>query len=165
MRLLLLTRIVCFGLLLSSYSSTAGDCPQLDVNIKNGTVNGLAPTVTMAELKKVLPCFTAESEEGTGMNCGGGVFYSKHDIYFYTGRDYIELRSGFKGQVSVSVLGQSKEAVTSVLGKIRKELQDGSYLYCFYKTNYGCLVVKFGNGKAEKLMMWAKPVKDVVLCL
>ncbi len=81
--------------LLLSLSAQA-QCGAIELNLAKGTLNGLSPNDAPEHIKKLLPCFTGETEEGSSYNEGGGVFFRDHDFYFYTHRDYIELRTGFK---------------------------------------------------------------------
>ena len=74
-----------------------GNCPEIVVSIKKGTINKLKPTAAMDKIQATLPCFTGITKEEEGYNCGGGVFFINHDFYAYTGRDYFEIRKEFKG--------------------------------------------------------------------
>src|ERR1051325_9052478 len=81
---------------------TTPKCPDIDVDILDGTVNkNLLPTSTVGQIKLNLPCFTSFEEEGTTAKCGAGVFYKDKDFYFYTTRDYIEIGPAFKGKLSI----------------------------------------------------------------
>ncbi len=50
-------------------------CDALVLDLDRGTLNGLAPTASMDEVKGQFPCSTGESEEGAIYNFGGGVFF------------------------------------------------------------------------------------------
>ena len=93
-----------------------GQCDQLFLDLEKGTINGMSPAASMDEVKKAFPCFTGETKEGSESNCGGGLFFLKHDFYFYTHNDFIEARKGFAGNVSKQVFGLSREELTSLLG-------------------------------------------------
>jgi hypothetical protein len=93
-----------------------GQYDQLFLDFKTGTLNGVSASASMAEVKKAFPCFTGETEEGSEFNCGGGVFILKHDFYFYTHNDFIEVRKGFTGKMSTPVLNLKKEELISILG-------------------------------------------------
>lgn len=110
-KFLVLTGLVLF--IVQACNSTkkisykAGSCDVLFCDFKKGTLNGLNGQASMDEVKRQLPCFTGETEEGSSYNCGGGVFYLDHTFFFYTGRDYIEIRKGFQGKSSIEVLGKA----------------------------------------------------------
>lgn len=154
-------------LYLNVNSIMAQDCPFMTADLKKGTVNSLAPRATQEQVKMKLPCFTGESEEGGPMNCGGGIFFLKHEVYFYTGRDYIEIRRGFAGKLSIPVLGLSKHAAIAKLkmGKIIRTEMDGGDEYIFFKTGYGCLFLKLSDAKVVSVDLSAKKAADVELCL
>jgi len=161
-RIYFLLTLLCISAMLM-----AQDCDNLQVNLKKGTINGIKPTASQATIKKKLPCFTGDSEEGGPFNCGGGVFFLNHDFFCYTGADYIEFRKNFSGTLSVPVLGMDEATAIQQLGMgepVRRQANGGSD-YVFLKTRYGCLVLKFIEGIVKQVGMYAKPEKDVVLCL
>lgn len=81
-------------------------CDALVLDLDRGTLNGLAPTATMDEVKEQFPCSTGESEEGAIYNFGGGVFFLNHDMYAYTHRDFFEVRDEFAGVTSPASIGE-----------------------------------------------------------
>lgn len=145
----------------------AQDCDNLVADLKKGTLNGVKPTASQAAIKEKLPCFTGDSEEGGPFNCGGGVFFLKHDFFCYTGGDYIEFRKNFNGKLSVPVLGLSQEeAVKNLkLGKAVRQEEHSGKTFVFLKTRYGCLVLTLEDDAVLKVGMYAKPAKAVKLCL
>ena len=164
---ILLLSLTCIG-----YSQ---NCDNLFADLLKGTLNGVKPTDDMASIKVKLPCFTGDSEESGEMNSSGGVFYVNHNFFCYTGRDYIEMRRKFTGELSVPIFGLSKDAAIKKLG-LGKEVRtivpdtdeesDGNKrTFLFFDTNYGCLVLLFKNDKIEIVSMYNKPAKDAVLCL
>lgn len=173
-------KIICGLLLLSSFtvafSQNTGKvkdradgkpkvkpCKKIQVNLTSGTVNGVKPTALMDVVKKKLPCYTGESEEGEVFNCGGGVFYLNDDIYFYTGRDYIEIREKFTGKTEPSLLGTYRDEVKSILGVPDKEIDGGRIL--IYKKAYGALRVVFNmDDKCVEIGIHAVAPADVKLC-
>src|SRR5215510_4264215 len=76
-------------------------CASLYVDILDGKVNGIKPTITIPELEEKLPCFTSADEEQGNSKCGGGVYYKDKDLYFYTKRDYVEIGEKFQGKLSI----------------------------------------------------------------
>jgi hypothetical protein len=148
--------------------SIAQNCDNIVVDLKKGTINKLKPTATQEEVKTALPCSTGDTEDGSEFNCGGGVFFLDNDFFFYTGKDYIELRKNFKGKLSASVLGLSKAAATAKLkmGKaIRTEKQEDGREDLFFKTTYGCISLQIEKGKVKAIAIHATTAKDVELCL
>ena len=145
----------------------AQDCPFITADLKKGTINNLTPLASQEKIKTELPCFTGESEEGVPMYCGGGVFFLKHEVYFYTGKDYIEIRKGFAGKLSIPVLGLSKNAAIAKLkmGKIIRTVEDEGDEYIFFKTGYGCLFLKLVDAKVVRIDISANKAADVELCL
>ncbi len=55
------------------------------------------------QIKAKWPCFTSVTTESD--KCGEAVYYKDKGITFYTGRDYVEITEGFKGKLSVKLLG------------------------------------------------------------
>jgi hypothetical protein len=145
----------------------AQSCDKLVADLKKGTLNGLKPTATQEQVKAKLPCFTGDSEDGGAFNCGGGVFFLDNDFFCYTGRDYIELRTKFNGKLSIPVLGLTKAAAIKKLGMgraVRTE-KDEDTEFLFFKTAYGCLMLKIENSKVANVAMYAIPAKEAELCL
>ncbi len=138
-------------------------CKAIIANLTSGTVNGVKPAATMAEVKKKLPCFTGDTEEGGAFNCGGGVFYLNNDIYFYTGRDYIEIRSNFKGKTTPSVLGVYRDELKSKLGEPDVVLEGGRVW--LYKRPFGTLRINFNaDDLCIEIGLHSVPPAEVQLC-
>src|SRR5215208_1040593 len=94
----------------SAQLKTTPKCPEFDVDILDGIINGnILPTSTVGQIKLNLPCFNSFEEEGTSAKCGAGVFYKDKYIYFYTTRNYIEIGPAFKGKLSVPLMGASRD--------------------------------------------------------
>jgi hypothetical protein len=75
-------------------------CPDLYIDILNGTVNDIKPNNTQGEIKDKFPCFTSAVDETPDAKCGGGIYFKDKDISFYTKRDYIEVGPKFIGKTS-----------------------------------------------------------------
>ena len=118
-------------------------CDDLVFDAVRGTLNGLSPSCTQDAVKRVLPCSTGSTPDGSDFNYGGGVFFLNHDFFFYTGRDFIEVRSRFTGRETEHLLGLDKQSVTARLGKPQTEYASGQ-VWLFQKP-YGCLRVEFGS--------------------
>jgi len=115
-------------------------CDQLLFDTNKGTINGLGPTAEWDEIKARLPCFTGTTEEGLGYNYGGGIFYTNHDFYFYTFRDFIEVRSNFKGTVKPNIF---KEDMKDVWLSDELKTKDPNRRY--FRRSWGCLVLSPGS--------------------
>ena len=108
--------IISFLIVSCKTSYKSGQCDQLFLDFKTGKLNGLSASASMEEVKKAFPCFTGETKEGSEFNCGGGVFMLKHDFYFYTHADCIEVRKDFKGKMSKPVFNVRKNELISLVG-------------------------------------------------
>jgi hypothetical protein len=158
-----LTFFALFTFLLSfsalhAQTADASPCDKLYLDIKKGTLNGLTGKETMAVIKETLPCYTGESEENdAGMNCGGGVFYLKHDMFFYTKNDYINVRKKFPGEMSVPLFGLSVAEVKEKLGNpdddfvYTDEWLGDKTTYLQYNKKWGTLVLLVQEGEVTKL--------------
>lgn len=114
-------------------------CPDLYIDVLNGTVNEIKPSYTQNEIKEKFPCFTSAEEESNEAKCGGGIFFKDKDIFFYTKRDYIEVGPKFPGKTSVLLLGTKRGTLFKTLGnpKIKDDLWDA------YEMQYGTLVLHY----------------------
>ena len=136
-------------------------CPPLVVDVLEGHVNKLlSPTSTLGAVKKDLPCFTEVVEETTGPGCAG-VFYKDKDIYFYTERNYIEIRENFKGKLIPDLMGATRKSLFAQLGN--PALKDVSW--DAFQTEYGTLIVYYNNaGKINKIQISSKSTSTLKLC-
>ncbi|MCB1659623.1 MAG: caspase family protein [Pseudomonadales bacterium] len=139
---------------------TAKDCQSVVFDLDTGTINGIKPTVSQDDVKAALPCFTGSTPDGdrlNGMlyNYGGGVFFNNHNFYFYTGSDFIEVRSDFTGTVSPSLLGVSKERLNGAYGRPTLT-SNGSY---FYMMSYGCLQFELRNNVVYEIRSYYQDCK------
>lgn len=132
----------------SAQPAVAADpCAELHFDLRRGTLNGVPATATMDEVKRRLPCFTGESGETSEMNFGGGVFFLNHDLFFYTGRNYIEVRRRFAGTVTPDVLGRPIADAQRVLGPHARTLQGrGSMLF---RAPFGCVEARLSRDGAR----------------
>lgn len=115
----------------------APPCGPLRFDLVSGQLNGLSPDASQEQVKAALPCFTGDTRDGSKYNYGGGVFYLKHDFFYYTGRDFIEVRGAFKGQVEPALLGMPIDAAIGQFGpgESIKGVPDAT----LFSTSYGCL--------------------------
>ncbi|GAB4395646.1 MAG: hypothetical protein OHK0053_05270 [Microscillaceae bacterium] len=145
------------------------NCEHLFLDLDKGTLNGMQLTAPNPMIKDVFPCFTDASPDNAEMNCGGGVFFASHGFNFYTGRDYIEVRIGFKGQLSQAVLGQKARTVQKLLGlpartEVARIGNASPRLHYFYARAYGCLSLVLVKNKVVRVAIHASPLAETVLC-
>jgi hypothetical protein len=157
---LLFTGILCMTAV-GAQLKTTPVCPTIMVDILDGKVNELYANSTPGEIKGKLPCFSGTEEEVPGSPCGGGVFFKDNDIYFYTGRDYVEIREKFKGKLSLPLLGASRTSLFKWLGhpKIKDLSRDA------FQMAYGTLVLYYNKaGKVNKLQFSTVSTEALNLC-
>ena len=134
-------------------------CPPFKVDVLGGTVNKLSPRSTAGEVEKTLPCFSEKIAPGDSVKCAG-VFYKDQGVYFYTERNYIEVRDNYKGAITIP-FGTPRASLFSTLG--RPKLKDPSWEA--YQTEYGTLVMYFdAAGKLNKIQMSTKGTETLKLC-
>ena len=142
-------------------TSAQTQCGVITVDLLDGKVNGVEPNYTAGQIKQKLPCFTSEEAEGTASKCGGGVFYKDKDIYFYTGRDYVEIREKFKGKLSIPLMGASRNSLFKWLGnaKIKEATWDA------FDTSYGILILYYNKAsKVIKIQFSTENAETIKLC-
>jgi hypothetical protein len=120
-------------------------CPPFEVDILDGKVGGFKANVIAGMIKNKWPCFSSVTNDSA--KCGEGVFYKDKGISFYTARDYVEITEGFKGKLSVPLLGAARGSLFKTLGNPR--MKDATW--DAYQTNYGTLVLYYN--KANKVRM------------
>ncbi|MCX7743416.1 MAG: hypothetical protein N2167_02510 [Flavobacteriales bacterium] len=139
------------------------NCANLELDLQNGTLNGEKPTLSLDEVKQRFPCYTDETEEGSNFNCGGGVFYLKHDFFFYTHRDYLEVRKKFPGKVIPDILNKDVETAMKELGKPDLVKKEGELL--LYKMPYGTLRLKVSASNTIIVLgIHAQKINKINLC-
>jgi hypothetical protein len=143
-----------------------GNCGEVVVNVKKGTLNKIKPTASMEKIQEVFPCFTGVTKEDEGYNCGGGVFFINSDFYAYTGRDYWEIRANFKGSWDTKLMGCKPADLEFQYGDPVREERIPGYRVLFFKQKYGCIRVQFGitSGRSEEVGIHYKPAAEVELC-
>ena len=145
----------------SAQLKTTPVCPAFTVNILRGTVNGVEPDYSPGQIKQVFPCFTSEETETSTSACGGGLFYKDKDIYFYTGRDYIEIREKFKGTISLPLMGANRNSLFKWLGN--PKIKDVSW--DAFQTAYGTLVLHYNKANKINLIQFSKKSSETLsLC-
>jgi hypothetical protein len=155
-KLFVLTSCLFSFIGLHAQLKTTQVCPSFVVDILDGKVNELYSSSTPGEIKSKLPCFSSAEETGCG-----GIFYKDKDIYFYTGRDYVEIREKFKGKLTIPLLGVSRSGLFKTLGhpKIKDVNWDA------FQMAYGTLVLYYNKaGKVNKLQISVKSTEALTLC-
>lgn len=136
-------------------------CPAFTVDVLDGKVNDLRFTATTGEIKGKLPCFTSAENEASTSKCGGGVFYKNNDIYFYTGRDYVEIGPKFKGRLSVPLMGATRGNLFKWLG--HPKIKDANW--DAFTTSYGILILYYNKAKkVNKIQLSTQSTETIQLC-
>ncbi|THU41486.1 hypothetical protein FAM09_05095 [Niastella caeni] len=120
-------------------------CPSFEVDILDGKVNGYKANTIAGMIKNKWPCFTSVTNDSA--KCGEAVYYKDKGISFYTSRDYVEITEGFKGKLSIPLLGSARGSLFKTLGN--PAMKDAAW--DAYQTSYGCLILYFN--KANKVRM------------
>lgn len=137
-------------------------CDDFYVDILDGKVNGVRPDFTMGQIKTKLPCFTSSDSSGSSSSkCGGTVFFANRGVYFYTDRDYIEIKEPFKGKLSLPILGADRKILFKWLGN--PALKDDAW--DAFETKYGILVLHYNkSNKVSLIQMTTKSTSTLNLC-
>jgi hypothetical protein len=136
-------------------------CPALTVDLLDGRINELRITDNNTQIKEKLPCFTSEAPESASSQCGGGVFYKDRDIFFYTGRDYVEIGPKFKGKLSLPLMGATRSSLFKWLGhpKIKDVNWDA------FTTAYGIMILYYTKAnKVNKIQVSTQTTESINLC-
>jgi hypothetical protein len=161
MKTLLTLSALIISIFLQAQLKTSKVCPAIYVDILDGKVNGLETDFTQGQIKKALPCFTTAEEENSSSKCGGLIAYKDKDVYFYTGRDYVEIRDKFKGKLSIPLMGAVLNALFKWLG--HPKIKDISW--DAYQTQYGTLVLYFNKANRINRILFSKKSTDTMtLC-
>src|SRR6202008_2245333 len=124
-------------------------CDDFKVDILDGTVNGMRPDYTMGQIKEKLPCFTSSDPEGTA-KCGGTIFFKDRDVYFYTERDYVEIKDKFKGRLSMPLFTTTRKGLFKYFGNPVMKDTD----WDAFTTAYGIAVIYFNKaGKVNRILL------------
>jgi len=136
-------------------------CDAFVVDIIDGKVNGLKPNARFVEIKDKFPCFTAIEPEGSTAKCGASIFYADKGIFFYTDRDYIEIKEKFVAKFTTPVMGAARNSLFKILGnpKMKDDNWDA------YEMSYGILVLHFSKaGKVNLVQMANRGTEQLSLC-
>ena len=146
---------------LTAQLKTTKVCPSFSVDLLDGRINELRITDNNTQIKEKLPCFSSEAPETSSSRCGGGVFYKDRDIFFYTGRNYVEIGPKFKGKLSLPLMGASRNSLFKWLGhpKIKDVNWDA------YTTAYGMMILYYTKAnKVNKIQVSTESAETIKLC-
>lgn len=137
---------------------TTTQCPDFNIDILSGTVNKvILPNSTVGQIRFNIPCF----EEKDSSTCGAGVFYKDKDVYFHTDRDYIEIGPSFKGELSIPLLGASRNGLFKWLGS--PQIKDVNW--DAFQTAYGILILYYDKeAKVNKIQFSTQTANTIRLC-
>ena len=152
--------MLCIPLVKAQLKRTAV-CPVFTVDVLNAVLNdGLNPRSTIGEINKSFPCSSEIQEQASGNKCAG-IFFRDKGIYFFTDRDYIEIKENFTGRLSLPLMGASRKSLFKWLGN--PKIKDISW--DAYQTAYGTLVLYYNKaGKINKLQLSNKNTDALKLC-
>ena len=160
-----LSLLICLGFLTASMAQLKpkAKCPDLTVDILNGTVNTFRPNTDPEEFKASAACFTS-SETDASSKCGGIVSYKDKDFYYYTRRKYFEIGPKFIGKISIPIMGTKRGSLFKTLGnpKMKDDLWDA------YEMQYGTMVLHYDiagpTGKVKRIQLSTEGTETLSLC-
>jgi hypothetical protein len=142
-------------------TSNQNQCGPFTIDILGGKLNGIEADVTPAEIKKQLPCFTSEEKEDTSSKCGGLIAFKDKDVFFYTGRNYVEIREKYNGKLSIPLMGAARGSLFKHLGL--PAVKDTNWEA--YQTSYGILIVYYNKAnKINKIQFSTETTSTINLC-
>lgn len=136
-------------------------CPVFTVDVLEGNINKIHPKSTSSEITRTFPCQTEVEERIDSAGRCQGVFYKNRGVSFFTGRNYIEVNSSFKGKMNPAIMGAAKGSLFSTLG--HPKLKDIEWEA--YQTKYGTLIVYYSKAnRINKIQMTTKSTDNIKLC-
>lgn len=140
---------LCLASVSMAQLKAAVACPPFEVDILDGKVNGFKANTIAGQIKGKWPCFSSATTDSA--KCGEAVFYKDKGITFFTTRDYVEIKEGFKGKLSVPLLGSTRGSLFKTLGN--PQMKDATW--DAYQTSYGCLVLHFNKANKVRLIQFS----------
>jgi hypothetical protein len=136
-------------------------CPEFSIDVLYGKLNdGLNPQSSIGEIKNSFPCFSEIVEIASDNKCVG-IFFKEKDIYFYTDRNYIEIRQNFKGKLSLPLMGAPRKSLFKWLGY--PSIKDINW--DAFKLAHGTLILYYNKaGKINKMQITNKSTETLKLC-
>lgn len=158
---LLLTGAIFSMISASAQLKVKEKCPELIVDILDGTVNKLKPNADPEQIKTQIPCFTSAENESATAKCGGGIYYKNKDLGFFTQRDYVEIGEKFQGKLTLPLIGAKRNTLFKWLGN--PKIKDANWEA--YQMQYGTLVIHFNNAGKVRLIQFSTKTSDFLqLC-
>ena len=152
--------VLCSSLVNAQLKPTSV-CPEFVVDILDGRIGELDPRSTIGQIKAKYPCYTKLEIESDSAWCGGGIFYKDRDLYFYTGRDYVEIGPAFKGKLTLPLMGAARGSFFKTLGN--PMIKDTGW--DAYQTAYGMLLLYFNkSNKVNKIRFSTEKAGSIRLC-
>jgi hypothetical protein len=134
-------------------------CPPFEVDILDGKVNGFKANTIAGMIKNKWPCFSSVTNDSA--KCGEAVYYKDKGITFYTSRDYVEITEGFKGKLSVPLLGTPRGGLFKTLGN--PKMKDAGW--DAYQTSYGTLILYFNKANKVRMLQFStNSTETIKLC-
>jgi hypothetical protein len=141
-------------------TSTQNQCGPFTIDVLDGKLNGMKANVSFPEAKKNLPCYTSIEGEDSS-KCGGLISFKDKDVYFYTGRNYVEIREKFKGKLSVPLMGAARNSLFKWLGN--PAMKDTNW--DAFQTSYGVLILYYNKAnKVNKIQFSTETTSSINLC-
>jgi hypothetical protein len=131
------------------------------VDLLDGRINELRITDNNTQIKAKLPCYSSETPEKSSSVAVGVFFIRTRIIFFYTGRDYVEIGPKFKGKLSLPLMGASRNSLFKWLGnpKIKDVNWDA------FTTAYGIMILYYSKAnKVNKIQVSTETAETIKLC-
>jgi hypothetical protein len=136
-------------------------CPPFEVDILDGKVNGLKANARMVDIRGKFPCSSSVEPEDSSSKCGGRVNFKDRDLYFFTQRNYVEIREKFVGKLSIPLMGAARNSLFKWLGNPR--LKDVSW--DAFEMSYGILVLHYNKaGRVNLIQFSTRGTETLSLC-
>ena len=136
-------------------------CDAFVIDVIDGKINGLKPNARFSEIKDKFPCFSSTEAEGGTAKCGASIFYAEKGVFFYTDRDYIEIKEKFQGKFTTPVMGSARNSLFKILGN--PKLKDDNW--DAYEMSYGTLVLHYNKaGKVNLVQIASRGTEALSLC-
>lgn len=134
-------------------------CPPFEVDILDGKVGGYKANTIAGMIKNKWPCFSSVTNDSA--KCGEAIYYKDKGITFYTNRDYVEITEGFKGKLSVPLLGTPRGSLFKTLGN--PKMKDAGW--DAYQTSYGTLILYFNKANKVRMIQFStNSTETIKLC-
>lgn len=150
---------LCLAVASKAQLKSKTTCPAFEVDILDGKVNGYKANVIAGMVKNKWPCYTSIASDTS--KCGEGVFYKDKGISFYSARNYIEITEGFKGKLSLPLIGAARGSLFKTLGnpKMKDDAWDA------YQTSYGTLILYYNKlNKVRMIQISTENTATIRLC-